>query len=633
MRYFHPFLAMMLSASLIVGLSSIGFCQDSPISKISSESELIAILKSDAPGGDKALACKRLAVYGSEVAAPELGKLLTDEKLASWARIALEAIPGKASDEALRSAAGSLKGRLLVGVINSLGIRRDQEAVTMLIGELKSSDVEVASAAAVALGSIGGETASTELAKAIDSSTDVVRSAVAEGCILSAEQFMSQSNSKRATELYDLVRKAALPTQRIVEATRGAILARGDDGIPLLLEQLRSSEKPLFDVGLWSARELPGKKVVTALLDELKQADPEKAALIVQALADRKGTLDLPTIIQVAASGPRDVRIAAMSAISRVGDASCVEPLLKFALEKDADLLLPAKQALKEIQDEEARTEILKRLPTATGDLQQLLIEVVGLRRIEATDELVKALESPSAPIRKAALESLGSTLPQKDLAILIKQAVSPKNADDTAIARLALKTAAVRMPDREACATVVAEAMKNAPTETKVMLLEVLGSVTGAKALEALNAAGRDADPQLKDIATKILGDWLTIDAAPVLIDLASNGPADKYQVRAMRGYIRMARQFVISDKDRVAMCTKALEIAKQPAERKLTTEIFARYPSMGMLKLAIETTKDPELKSEATKAAQTIATKLGDKDKKQAIEMMSKAGITIPK
>jgi HEAT repeat protein len=630
MRYFLSSLSFILCTTFFVCPYSIGFGQDSPVARISAEAELIAILKGDAPGADKAMACKRLAVYGSPAAASELGKLLTDEKLASWARIALEAIPGKESDEALRVAAGALKGRLLVGVINSLGVRRDKEAVTMLTGQLKSSDVGVASAAAIALGSIGGETAAAELTKAIDNPSIMVRSAVAEGCILSAEQSMTQGNSKAAIELYDLVRKADLPKQRIVEATRGAILARGDDGIPLLLEQLRSSDKPLFEVSLWTARELPGKKIVTALLDELKQAAPEKSALIVQALADRKGTLDLPTIIQVASSGPRVVRIAAMSAISRVGDASCVEPLLKFALEKEADLLLPAKEALKEIQDDSANSEILKRLPNATGDLQQLLIEVIGLRRIEATDALVKALDSTSTPIRKAALESLGSTVVQKDLSILVKQAVSPKNADDVAEARKALKTAAVRMKDREASASAVADAIKNAPVETKVALLEILGSVTGAKALEAIGAAGKDSDPQLKDIATRILGDWLTIDAAPVLLDLATNGPADKYQVRAMRGYIRIARQFVMSDKDRVAMCTKALEVAKQPAERKLVTEIFARYPSIGMLKLAIDTTKDAELKDEATKAAQAIAVKLADK--KEARELMSKAGITIP-
>ena len=75
-----------------------------------------------APGGEKAIACKNLAIYGSSDAVSELAKLLPDPQLSSWARIALEAIPGQAADEALRMASNSLEGRLLVGTINSIGL-------------------------------------------------------------------------------------------------------------------------------------------------------------------------------------------------------------------------------------------------------------------------------------------------------------------------------------------------------------------------------------------------------------------------------------------------------------------------------------------------------------------------------
>jgi hypothetical protein len=61
------------------------------------------------------MACKRLAIYGSSESVPDLAKLLFDPQLASSTRIALEAIPGKAADEALRNAAESLQGNLLVG--------------------------------------------------------------------------------------------------------------------------------------------------------------------------------------------------------------------------------------------------------------------------------------------------------------------------------------------------------------------------------------------------------------------------------------------------------------------------------------------------------------------------------------
>ncbi len=93
------------------------------------EKELLAVLRSDTPPADKAIACKQLAIYGSSEAVPDLAKLLSDPQLASWARIALEAIPGPKPDEALRKAAESLQGDLLVGTINSIGVRRDAGAV------------------------------------------------------------------------------------------------------------------------------------------------------------------------------------------------------------------------------------------------------------------------------------------------------------------------------------------------------------------------------------------------------------------------------------------------------------------------------------------------------------------------
>ena len=45
------------------------------------------------------------------------------------ARYALETIPDPSVDDALRDALGKLKGRPLLGVIGSLGVRRDAKAV------------------------------------------------------------------------------------------------------------------------------------------------------------------------------------------------------------------------------------------------------------------------------------------------------------------------------------------------------------------------------------------------------------------------------------------------------------------------------------------------------------------------
>ena len=90
------------------------------------------MLQSDSPPSEKAITCKRLAIYGTKAAVPALAPLLTDRDLSSWARIALEAIPDPAASDALRAALSKVQGRLLVGVINSISVRHDTQAVSDL---------------------------------------------------------------------------------------------------------------------------------------------------------------------------------------------------------------------------------------------------------------------------------------------------------------------------------------------------------------------------------------------------------------------------------------------------------------------------------------------------------------------
>jgi HEAT repeat protein len=147
------------------------------------EGKLIAVLKSDAPQKEKADACRNLAVIGTKDAVPALAALLGDEKLAHMARYGLEPIPDPAVDDALRAALGNVKGGPLVGVLGSIGVRRDAKAVPAVVGMLQDADAEVARAAAKALGKIGSPEAAKALTDRLAGVPANVRSAVADGCL------------------------------------------------------------------------------------------------------------------------------------------------------------------------------------------------------------------------------------------------------------------------------------------------------------------------------------------------------------------------------------------------------------------------------------------------------------------
>lgn len=110
--------------------------------------KLTALLNDqDASTYAKAKACQRLAVIGDKSAVPALARLLGDPQLGHYARFALEPMRDAAADDALRAALAKVQGKQLIGVINSIGIRRDSKALTALEKLRHDSDIEVAKAA------------------------------------------------------------------------------------------------------------------------------------------------------------------------------------------------------------------------------------------------------------------------------------------------------------------------------------------------------------------------------------------------------------------------------------------------------------------------------------------------------
>ncbi len=117
--------------------------------------DLVAILEDpDSTEFMKAKACQRLAVVGDEWTAPAAASLLSDPGLSHYARTALESMPGSAAHRALREALGALEGDLLIGAINSIGLRRDPKALPALAALRHGVDASVAAAATAAIGRI-----------------------------------------------------------------------------------------------------------------------------------------------------------------------------------------------------------------------------------------------------------------------------------------------------------------------------------------------------------------------------------------------------------------------------------------------------------------------------------------------
>ncbi len=248
-----------------------GRCAPAEASPPADEDALIALLESGAPRNEKAGACARLAVIGTARSVPALSRLLADTDLSHMARYALEPMTDPAAGEALRGALGRLDGKLLIGVIGSIGARRDREAIAALSKFLGADDASVMAAAAGALGRIGDAEAADRLAAALEKCPPERLAALGDGSQRCLEALMASGDNASAIRLADAVRRVgAMPWPILVAATRCAILARGAEGTALLVEQLQSEAWERHALGLRLMRELPGTRRI-AVLGEMRE--------------------------------------------------------------------------------------------------------------------------------------------------------------------------------------------------------------------------------------------------------------------------------------------------------------------------------------------------------------------------
>jgi HEAT repeat protein len=577
------------------------------------EAKLIATLRSEASLFEKAKACQRLAVAGTRDAVPALAALLDDDKLAHYARFALEPLPDPAADEALREAAGRLQGKHLIGVLSSIGQRRDAKALGKLEPLLAAPDLELAAAAAAATGHIGTPEAAALLEKALRGGAPALREVVAAGALTCAEQLLAAGRSKEAVALYDALAAAELPSHLRAAAARGAIVARGSGGLRLLLEGLESGERDVFDVALGVARELQGSDVTQALLSRLEKLPPERRALLIAALGDRGDEAALPAVLEAARKGPQPVRVAALRALGGIGGPSAVPVLLEAAAGEDAAAAGAALAALEALQGEEVDAAIAAMLEGSDGRLRAAGIELAGRRGIrKAVPALRKAAEDGDEALRVLAIEALGRTAALGDLPFLVARLAKPRSSAEETAARDAIALAAKRLPDKDASAAKVLEALESAPAEAGPRLIAALGLVGGRKALEAVAARSRDPSAKLRDAAFAALADWGSEDAAPVLLGLVERAGQAEERLRAFRAFSRVVSRLRFPKEERLGLCRKAEEVARSDDERKVVIETLAALPAIETFPLLSPYYTSPALKDAAAAAAVTIGERI---------------------
>ena len=627
-------------AGLLLGVGAVSFGQADGGGKERVD-QLIGVIKSaDASREAKAGACRQLSYLGGKEAIAPLAAMLASEEMNHMARYALEPIPDAAVDEAFRDALGKLKGRPLVGVIGSVGVRQDAKAIGALAAFLKDGDAEVAEAAARALGKIG----TADAAKAILAEVSAVAAgrqvAFCEGLFRCAESLGSKGQGEAATNIYEGVRKLNSSHHQIrAGAFRGAVLARSVGRAAVLMEGVRSDDYVLVAAAARTAVEMKDAEVTVALAADLAKLSTDKQVLFIQVMGKRADAGALPAIFAAARSGAKAIRVAAIKAMPEIGDVSALAVLLDLMKDSDGEISQLAQNGVASLPGKEADAAVVAMLNSENTDVRLIGLEFIGRRRmVGCVPALLKAAGDADAKIRPVAIKRLGELAKPSELGALVDLLMAAKEPGEIDAAQQAVETVCGKADKPEANVQKLTALLVKADVAQKIALLKVLGVIGGADALKAVRAVVNDAngDARVRSTAIRTLGVWKSADAAPDLLSLAKTGGSENDKILGLRSYLGLAGRRELSSEQRLSMCKEAAGLVARIEEKRLLVATLGDIASVESLAAIMAYVSDAGIKEEACQAAVAAGAKLlqgagGAQNASKVIEPMGKvAGAT---
>jgi HEAT repeat protein len=509
-------------------------------------------------------------------------------------------------------------------VISSIGTRRDAAAVESLGKHLASTDDDVARTTAITLGRIGTPAAGKTLLEALkDAPSDAVANSC-DGLLTCGATLTAEGQNAEAKTIYDGMLARDLPVRFKAAALRGLVLCDPANRAQRLAAMLHDKEFGIFAMALRVAVDMKDKPVTDVLTSELGKLPADRVVPVISVLGQRRDKAALPTLLDLTKKADVAVRVEAIQAAAEISDASAVPVLLELIKEKDDKISRAATMALAGLPGSEVDAAIAAALEKPDPALGTKMLDMAGQRRIaHALPAIVKAMSDADLSVRTAAVRNYGEVASVSGIPVLVDMLL--KSTDDREIAGYERAIGPLcAISDKDACTTTLVEALAKARPPVKVALLRILQAVGSAGALQAVRGAVDDANQDVHAAAVRVICDWKSADAAPVLLELARQSSQSVDRTLALRGYLGMAMQTGVSPEQKLAICKAAAPLIQREEEKRMLLGAVAGLAGDEALNLIVAYLDDPAVKPEAVATVISIAEK---RPKKQQADVAKAA------
>jgi len=576
------------------------------------EKRLLQILARNASLAGKQFVCEQLSLIGSRASVPTLQKMLRDSTTSDMARFALERIPDPAVDKALRESLAKTSGKIRVGMINTIGQRRDAKAVSQLSKFM--TDPLTAAAAITALGKIGGDEAMQILTRAKDQTSGELKALAGNAYLNCADMFFAQGDKNKALAIY-----AELNTPQFSEpiryaAMRGMARARGGNVSEFVLTLLKNSDAKMQMLAANLVHEIPATESVAGIASFLPNLTPASQVQLLTSFAERQDADVRQGAMAATQSEHAEVRAAALQTLGTIGDDNAVLLLAKIAANKSAEAAI-ARKSLYRLRGASIDETIVKNIAMAEPEIKIELILAANQRRINAaTTILLQTAKAPEPRVRLESINALKTVADDRHLADLVELVVNVPSAAERSELEKTLIAVALKSPPEKRQSDVVVTRLKAFPagknSVVRESLLKVLGGIGDQAALPILLAALNDTAASVKTAAILELSDWPNNESAPNLLAVAEKSKQNTHQILALRGFVRLLRfESALPNAETVKKFRHAMELAANPNEQKMILGWLADVKALSALEMAVAHQKNEMLRADAEIAAVKIA------------------------
>lgn len=556
----------------------------------------------------------QLELVGKNDAIPYLERHLTDPTLADPTTRALVKINTREAKTALLNKLPEAGGEARLFIVQALGLSRVPEsvvAITKFIGQEES----LTKVSLTALAHIGDPSSAEVIVSAAKKSNFQYDNTNAVAAMLIyADRLLEDSNNTLASKIAETIQENAVSGNQV--HTRIAaldILARSVKGNPTALLAAAMDDEHLAyrAAALKLGAQHMTSETTSIWLKKLAKSSPTKKAEIVEMLGDHESIEALSTILKLLKSKDRQLKFAAISAASKIGQDQMMPVFYQVMQKGDSSTIASVISAIQTMKGNTINSQAAAYLSKAKPEVGVALIQIMASRAAhDQIGDIYRFLDHKNLAVRQAAFASLEYIVTVADLPqlfTLLRERSSPMELEDIQEAVIA---AIQGVPNNDGQVdNMVLEQLNNASPEKKPLYYKILASSGSIKALNAVKTAYTEGSETDKRVAISALASWTNPVALPELLHLSARTSDTGYVSDMLNGYLRLIGTTDYTPEQKYLKLREAMAVAKTTAQKQAVLKALTQAKTYNALLFTGMYLRESGLAQTAAQTAMIIA------------------------